>query len=182
MFNLYQTISRKEDADKEPQTTGHDRFCTHQDRAPRSYYRHRKRSMTRRAESASELNIRPDQSAKLGLRKQRSVCTDEEVGKGLTTIGTVSVPGERTPLLANPLDSLSKLFSCVALSTSVTNSSNARRSQGWVDFVTQQVVHPSSVNFSFWNPILFAILLVHLANCAKTCIQWHVEECSLAFL
>jgi hypothetical protein len=23
-------------------------------------------------------------------------------------------------------------------------------------------------------------VLVHSANCVKTCIQWHVEECSLA--
>jgi hypothetical protein len=130
MFNLYQTISRKEEADKEPQTTGHDRFCTHQDRLPRSYYRRRKRSMTRRAQSASELNVRAPERAKVGLRKQRSVCTDEEDGKGLSKIGIMSIPGERTPLLANRLDSLAKLFSRVALSPSVANSSESRHSHG----------------------------------------------------
>jgi hypothetical protein len=86
--------------------------------------------MTRRAQSASELNPSPAGSAKLGLRKQRSACTDDEDGAGLSKTGIVSIPGERTPLLTNRLDSLAKFFSCVALSPSVTYSSNPRRSQG----------------------------------------------------
>ena len=116
MFNLYQTMSRKEGADKEPQTTGHDRFCTHHERVPRSYYRKRKRTMTRRAQSASDLNTRTTSSVKFGLKKQKSACTDDEDNFGIYQSKAVAVPGERTPLLANRLDSLAKLFSCIALS------------------------------------------------------------------
>jgi hypothetical protein len=79
--------------------------------------------MTRRVQSASELNTRPAGSTKLALRRNRSSSTDEEDGTGLSKTGIVAIPGERTPLLANRLDSLAKLFSCVALSPSVTNSS-----------------------------------------------------------
>jgi hypothetical protein len=31
-------------------------------------------------------------------------------------------------------------------------------------------------------PLYFQYVLVHSANCVKTCIQWHAEECSLALL
>ncbi|KDR12072.1 hypothetical protein L798_13376 [Zootermopsis nevadensis] len=127
MFNIYQSISRKEDGDKELQTTGHDRFCTHHQ--PRSYYRRRKRPMSRRAQSVSELQTRVPVSAKLGLRKQRSVSTDDEEGSSFIKTGIVSIPGERTPLLANRLDSLAKLFSRVTLSPNGTNNPNPRGSQ-----------------------------------------------------
>jgi hypothetical protein len=31
-------------------------------------------------------------------------------------------------------------------------------------------------------PFYLQSVLVHTANCVKTCIQWHAEECSVAFL
>jgi hypothetical protein len=34
----------------------------------------------------------------------------------------------------------------------------------------------------FVIPFYLQLVLVHSANCVKTCIQWHVEECSLALL
>jgi hypothetical protein len=34
----------------------------------------------------------------------------------------------------------------------------------------------------FVVPFYLQSVLVHSANCVKTCIQWHVEECSLALL
>jgi hypothetical protein len=34
----------------------------------------------------------------------------------------------------------------------------------------------------FCNPILFAICTTTFSKLCKTCIQWHVEECSVAFL
>jgi hypothetical protein len=34
----------------------------------------------------------------------------------------------------------------------------------------------------FVIPFYLQSVLVHSANCVKTCIQWHVEECSVALL
>jgi hypothetical protein len=34
----------------------------------------------------------------------------------------------------------------------------------------------------FVIPFYLQSILVHSANCVKTCIQWHVEECSVALL
>jgi hypothetical protein len=34
----------------------------------------------------------------------------------------------------------------------------------------------------FVIPFYLQYVLVHSANCVKTCIQWHVEECSVALL
>jgi hypothetical protein len=129
MFNFHQSISRKEDVDKESQTIGHDLFCAHQARHPRSYYRRHKRPVSRRVQSASERDTRAAAGAKLGLRKQRSVSADEEDVSGCSKTGIVSIPGERTPLLTYRLDSLAKLFSCVTLSPNGTNNSNPRGSQ-----------------------------------------------------
>jgi hypothetical protein len=36
--------------------------------------------------------------------------------------------------------------------------------------------------FFFVIPFHLQSVLVHSANCVKTCIQFHVEECSLALL
>ncbi|GFG32952.1 hypothetical protein Cfor_05511, partial [Coptotermes formosanus] len=123
MFSLYQSLSRKEDAAKEPQTTGHDRFCTHQDRLPRSY-RRRKRSINRRAQSFSEFNSRSPASVKLGLRRQRSASTNEESDIDLSKAQTVSLSGERKLLPGNRFDSIVKLFSCVTLSPNGTCSTH----------------------------------------------------------
>jgi hypothetical protein len=38
------------------------------------------------------------------------------------------------------------------------------------------------MGFFFVIPFYLQSVLVHSANCVKTCIQWHVEECSLALL
>jgi hypothetical protein len=41
---------------------------------------------------------------------------------------------------------------------------------------------PTSNNFFFVIPFYLQSVLVHSENCAKPCIQWHVEECSVATL
>ena len=128
MFNLYQSLSRKEDAEKEPQTTGHDRFCTHQHHLQGSF-RRRKRGTGRRARSFSEINTPSRSSVKLGLRKQRSTSTEEGNDLDLSKARIVSVSGDRTLLPVHRFDSLAKLFSCFALSKSGTCSSNLMRLQ-----------------------------------------------------
>jgi hypothetical protein len=45
----------------------------------------------------------------------------------------VSILGERTPLLADRLDSVAKLFSCVSLSPNGTSNSNSGVSRRWVE-------------------------------------------------
>jgi len=132
MFNLYQSLSRKEDIDEEPQTTGHDRFCTHQHDLQRSF-RRRKRGTGRRAHSFSGINTRSPATVKLGLRRQRSALTEEENDLDLSKARTVSVSGGRTLLPVHRFDSLAKLFSCFTLSQSGTCSSHLRRIQRWVN-------------------------------------------------
>ena len=132
MFNLYHSLSRKEDAEKEPQTIGHDRFCTHQHHLPRSY-RCRKRGTGRRARSLSEINTRSSATVKLGLRRQRSAATEEDNDLELSKARKVSVSGGRTLFPVHKFDSLAKLFSCVSLSQNGTCSSNLRRLQRWVN-------------------------------------------------
>lgn len=53
MFNLYQTINKKGEEEKEPQVIGHERF--YQERTSRSSSRRKKR-VTRRSHSASEFS------------------------------------------------------------------------------------------------------------------------------
>jgi hypothetical protein len=129
---MYQSLSRKEDTEKEPQTTGHDRFCTHQNRLPRTY-RRRKRTIGRRAQSFSELNTCSPASVKLGLRRQPSVSTNEENGLDLSKAQEVSLSGERKLLPVNRFDSLAKLFSCIMLSPNGTCSSHLSGLQRWVE-------------------------------------------------
>jgi hypothetical protein len=85
--------------------------------------------MSRRAQSTSERHNRAVAVAKFGLRKQRSLSTDDDEGSSFSKSGIVAIPGERTPLLANRLDSIAKLFSCVTLSPTDENNINPRASR-----------------------------------------------------
>jgi hypothetical protein len=40
----------------------------------------------------------------------------------------------------------------------------------------------STHNIIFSIPFCLQSVLVHSGKCVKTCIQWHVEECSVALL
>lgn len=83
MFNLYQHMkSNNEDKEqKEPETTGHDRF--YQERPRTSYRKKKRRGACRRAQSAAELN--PESIAAANKRNAfriRSVSTDREESEG----------------------------------------------------------------------------------------------------
>ncbi|XP_047992487.1 slowpoke-binding protein isoform X2 [Leguminivora glycinivorella] len=104
MFNLYkhmQQANNGEREQKEPEYTGHDRF--YQER-PRSTYRKKKRrGACRRAQSAAELN--PESIAAANRRdafRIRSVSTDREESEEENS--------EKTPLVAQKIDSLAKLL------------------------------------------------------------------------
>ncbi|XP_063626250.1 slowpoke-binding protein-like [Cydia splendana] len=104
MFNLYkhmQQANNGEREQKEPEYTGHDRFC--QER-PRSTYRKKKRrGACRRAQSAAELN--PESIAAANRRdafRIRSVSTDKDESEEENS--------EKTPLVTQKIDSLAKLL------------------------------------------------------------------------
>ncbi|CAB3234389.1 unnamed protein product [Arctia plantaginis] len=103
MFNLYQHMKSNSEGkeQKEAETTGHDRF--YQER-PRTSYRKKKRhGACRRAQSAAELN--PESIAAANKRNAfriRSVSTDREESEEENS--------ERTPLVAQKIDSLAKLL------------------------------------------------------------------------
>lgn len=81
MFNLYQHIKSGDKEQKEPETTGHDRF--YQERS-RSSYRKKKRGACRRAQSAAELD--PESVAAANKRNAfriRSASTDKEESEGM---------------------------------------------------------------------------------------------------
>ncbi|XP_021202490.2 slowpoke-binding protein [Bombyx mori] len=103
MFNLYQHMkSNNEDKEqKEPETTGHDRF--YQERPRTSYRKKKRRGACRRAQSAAELN--PESIAAANKRNAfriRSVSTDREESEEENS--------ERAPLVAQKIDSLAKLL------------------------------------------------------------------------
>lgn len=64
MFNLYQSMHRKDDQDKEKDVIGHDRFC--QERPSRSSVK-KKKKITRRTRSAAEFS-----SATLSVAHKRA--------------------------------------------------------------------------------------------------------------
>ncbi|CAH2093211.1 unnamed protein product [Euphydryas editha] len=101
MFNLYQHMKAGETKEqKEPETTGHDRF--YQERS-RSSYRKKKRGACRRAQSAAEFN--PESVAAANKRNAfriRSVSTDKSESEDENS--------ERTPLVAQKIDSLAKML------------------------------------------------------------------------
>lgn len=83
MFNLYQHMKSNSDGkeQKEPETTGHDRF--YQERPRTSYRKKKRRGACRRAQSAAELN--PESIAAANKRNAfriRSVSTDREESEG----------------------------------------------------------------------------------------------------
>lgn len=83
MFNLYQHMKANNEGkeQKEPETTGHDRF--YQERPRTSYRKKKRRGACRRAQSAAELN--PESIAAANKRNAfriRSVSTDREDSEG----------------------------------------------------------------------------------------------------
>ncbi|XP_052755092.1 slowpoke-binding protein isoform X1 [Galleria mellonella] len=120
MFNLYQHMKAKDEGkeQKEPETTGHDRF--YQERPRTSYRKKKRRGACRRAQSAAELN--PDSIAAANRRNAfriRSVSTDrdesEDTGRqddaeGSSCACSSKENSERTPLVAQKIDSLAKLL------------------------------------------------------------------------
>ncbi|XP_045774985.1 slowpoke-binding protein isoform X3 [Maniola jurtina] len=104
MFNLYQHIkSVDKEQQKEPETTGHDRF--YQERSRSSYRKKKRRGACRRAQSAAELD--PESVAAANKRdafRIRSVSTDKEESE------EEEKNTERTPLVSAKIDSLAKLL------------------------------------------------------------------------
>ncbi|XP_047535213.1 slowpoke-binding protein isoform X1 [Vanessa atalanta] len=102
MFNLYQHMKSGDTKEqKEPETTGHDRF--YQERSRSSYRKKKRRGACRRAQSAAEFN--PESVAAANKRdafRIRSVSTDKEESEEENS--------ERTPLVAQKIDSLAKLL------------------------------------------------------------------------
>ncbi|KAJ2940395.1 hypothetical protein O0L34_g74 [Tuta absoluta] len=103
MFNLYQHMKNNSEGkdQKEPETTGHDRF--YQERTRSSYRKKKRRGACRRAQSAAELN--PESIAAANKRNAfriRSVSTDREESEEESS--------ERAPLVAQKIDSLAKLL------------------------------------------------------------------------
>lgn len=90
MFNLYQHMKANNEGkeQKEPETTGHDRF--YQERPRSSYRKKKRRGACRRAQSAAELN--PESIAAANKRNAfriRSVSTDREESEG--TLFNISI-------------------------------------------------------------------------------------------
>lgn len=115
MFNLYQTMNKhnEEKDKKEPDVIGHDRFC--QERPSRSSYRKKKR-VTRRAQSAAELNQAAVATAnKRTAFKTRSASTENEDSEE---------QNERTPLVAHSLARLLFNRSLGSSKNSPTQESN----------------------------------------------------------
>ncbi|CAH1639324.1 unnamed protein product [Spodoptera littoralis] len=120
MFNLYQHMKANNEGkeQKEPETTGHDRF--YQERPRSSYRKKKRRGACRRAQSAAELN--PESIAAANKRNAfriRSVSTDREEsedagrqdeGEGSSCACSSKENSERAPLVAQKIDSLAKLL------------------------------------------------------------------------
>jgi hypothetical protein len=64
--------------------------------------------------------------------------------------------------------------------TKLTKNTDIALHRDFAEFL--QYFEKCTLLLRFFNPILFAIVLVHSANCVKTYIQWHAEECSVALL
>ncbi|XP_015517643.2 slowpoke-binding protein isoform X4 [Neodiprion pinetum] len=97
MFNLYQNMNRREEGEnrREPDMTGHDRFCQVR---PKS--RRKRRQVTRRAQSAIELDTEAMLSARGVLdRRGRSASIEDDESEE-----------EKGYQLTNKIDSLAKIL------------------------------------------------------------------------
>ncbi|XP_041982298.1 slowpoke-binding protein [Aricia agestis] len=113
MFNLYQHL--KAEGKSEAETTGHDRF--YQERSRSSYRKKKRKGACRRAQSAAELD--PESVAAANKRNAfriRSVSTDKEESEEENS--------EKTPLVAQKIDSLAKLL----FNKSIMGSSSGKSS------------------------------------------------------
>lgn len=101
MFNLYQSLNKKDDSEnqrnRESEVTGHDRFYQH--RPGHSTSRRRRRTVNRRTQSATELNARAMMTARGSLRRGRSVSTEEDESED-----------DKGYQLASKLDNLARLL------------------------------------------------------------------------
>jgi len=119
MFNLYQSLNKKDDGDgqrsRESEVTGHDRFCQH--RTGHSSTRRRRRVVNRRTQSATELNARAMSTARGSLRRGRSVSTEDENES----------EDDKGHQLANKLDNLARLlFSRVSAARGYKNQNDIK--------------------------------------------------------
>lgn len=119
MFNLYQSLNKKDDGDgqktREPEVTGHDRFCQHR-AGGHSSSRRRRRAVNRRTQSATELNARAMMTARGSLRRGRSVSTEDDESED-----------DKGHQLANKLDNLARLlFSRVSAARGYKDQGDAK--------------------------------------------------------
>ena len=96
MFNLYQNMNKKDEADtrRGSDVTGHDRFCQAR---PKS--RKKRRAVNRRTQSAIELDSEAMTSAREVLRRGRSASIEEDDSEE-----------EKGYQLTNKIDSLAKIL------------------------------------------------------------------------
>lgn len=92
MFNLYQTINKKDDENKEANVIGHERFYQERSTSRRSSTRRKKQTIGRRAHSASEFPTSTLTAAnkRLAYRSNRSHSSenqsfDSTIGVGKST-------------------------------------------------------------------------------------------------
>ncbi|KAG5333894.1 SLOB protein, partial [Acromyrmex heyeri] len=124
MFNLYQSLNKKDDGDgqrnRESEVTGHDRFCQH--RTGHSSTRRRRRAVNRRTQSATELNARAMNTARGSLRRGRSVSTEDENES----------EDDKGHQLANKLDNLARLlFSRVSAARGYKDQGDVNHRATW---------------------------------------------------
>lgn len=122
MFNLYQNMNRRDDAEnrRESDMTGHDRFSQVHPKT-----RRKRRAVTRRAQSAIELDTEAMISARGSLRRGRSGSIEEDDSEE-----------EKGYQLTNKLDSLAKI-----LFNRVTVARN--REQNDMRWINSQIFHDS---------------------------------------
>ncbi|CAH2044185.1 unnamed protein product, partial [Iphiclides podalirius] len=147
MFNLYQHLKANSEQQRESETTGHDRF--YQERS-RSSYKKKQRRPCRRAQSAAELN--PESIAAANKRnafKMRSVSTDREESEEENT--------DRTPLVAQKIDSLAKLL----FNKSLMASSSGKSSP------SEPASSPKTGERSFESSVALAICTEYLSQTSR---------------
>ncbi|XP_013179810.1 PREDICTED: slowpoke-binding protein [Papilio xuthus] len=149
MFNLYQHLKANAESrgDRESETTGHDRF--YQERSRSSYRKKKKRVACRRAQSAAELNPQSIAAAqKRNAFKMRSVSTDRDESEEENS--------ERTPLVAQKIDSLAKLLFNKSLIGGSGKSSPSEPTSS-----------PKTVEASFESSVALAICSEYLSQTSR---------------